>query len=174
MPVVAGDRLVEFNLPRRHRYGFPILTGLAVVICAGLVVTDSSWETRVPAAATIGLFAWIWATIVAARRARGSAVNAVVLTTEGISSPLFTLEWERVARAWIGSTSPETRGMRALFVEPVRPSDVRMASSGVLAANRWLEARTRRGRLQFLQSSVDLPLEELLDEMEQRAGRRLT
>ena len=170
----AGDMVIQLRVQQRSRYLWSAITGAVVVGCVLTIIFDRSWGTAAFAAVLLGLFAWIWGTEFAARRARGDTVNQLVLTGDGIRSPLFSLDWGSVARVWIGATSAQTGSLRALFIEPLRASDVQWARSRTIGVSRWLTAKMGQPQLRVLQANVDLPLEQLLAEMERRAGRSLT
>jgi hypothetical protein len=73
------------------------------------------------------------------------------LTDEGISSPTFSLSWDRIQRVWIGP-----RGV--LNIEPIEASDIR-----------WRRSRLFRPRaIRIPAARVSWPLEELVAEIEQR------
>jgi hypothetical protein len=169
--VPTDDLVIPVRVPREYRWLWPIVSVAVVVGAAVLLAFDRSVAAIVAAVLLIGSIAWIWATNLDGRRARGNAPNQLVLSADGIRSPVFSLPWEGINRVWIGTTS--AGGLRALFIAPVRSSDVRWSSSKMIRANRWLTERLDQTPIQLLQVHMDIPLERLVAEMEKRAGRKL-
>ncbi len=50
----------------------------------------------------------------------------ITATGDGLRSPLWALDWERVDRMWIGETP---HGLKALNIEPVQEADIRRPRS---------------------------------------------
>lgn len=167
------DLVVPLVVPAKYRYGFPAMSLAVAIGCVAAIVLDVSLEALIWASVTLAIFAWIWGSMFAMRRARRGAARGLVLTRDGIRSPFFSLDWERVAGIRIGATSARTGSLPALFIAPIRREDVRLAKSAALRANRWIDDVTGHRELRVLQVNVEMPLEELASKMEARAGRPL-
>lgn len=123
-------------------------------------------------AVTIALLGWIWASALVARRVGGGDALQLVATREGISSPLWSLRWDRVQSISIGE-SP-AGGRRALFIDPIQPADVQLPPSRILRLNRLLSRWTEDGRITILEGNIDRPIEQLMLDLERQARRELT
>ncbi len=88
---------------------------------------------------------------------------------------MWSLDWDRVSAMWIGNT---LSGQRAILIEPIRPSDIRGPESKALAVSKTVSRAfsalfTPKApeQVMLLQANVDRPLEQLLSELEAKAGR---
>lgn len=174
MQASGSDIVLDVRVPQKYRYLWPAITVAVLAVAILMVIFDRSWVVITLAAMTVGVFVWINVSFATAIRARRGAANQLALTAEGLRSPLFSLDWEMINHVWIGETSAQTGSLRALFIEPSQPSDIRWVQSRMIGANRWISEKVGHGQLQVLQMSIEMPLEQLVSEMERRAGRRLT
>ncbi|HSS80795.1 MAG TPA: hypothetical protein VLK24_06320 [Gaiellaceae bacterium] len=147
-----------------------------MALSIALIVFVRSIESLVAAGWLLAILAWIWITTLVERRLTGGAPRELVVTTEGIRGPLWSLRWERVRSIRIGRTHAQTGSQLALLIESMSPPDVELHISPVLRFNARLNARFSRGHawVLVLQAHVDQPLDQLLGELEAYAGRDLS
>ena len=110
---------------------------------------------------------WGVALIVAGRRARGSRPLEILVTDRELVSPLWRLAWDRVADVSIQSSAVGP----TLVVEPIRRSDIELRGSRIFAWSAWLNNVLRMRQISIPQRVVQEPLERVLDQLEQKAGR---
>lgn len=168
----AEERLViPLRSPPLMRLLFALLSfgsGVGLVVW---IVRSHSGVSIVEGGLGIGILIWGWGTLLAARRARGGAPLQIVATREGISTPLWSINWDQVKRIWIGPMP--SRLLRGLHIEPKRPTDIVWASARVLKFNTRLGDAMKMAPIQIPQTGFDRPLEEILRDLEGIAGRPL-
>ena len=167
-----GEQLViPLSAARRTRLAF---AGASVAVSLGSaiwIVVSPSWASIIYGGFTIAAFGWVWGTRLAARRARGNAPVQIVATSQGLSSPFWSLDWNRVNRIWI---SPTASGkLQALNIEPIQPGDVTWTRSKTLRFNARIGHAMNMPPLQIFQANVDRPLEELASDFQRLARRKL-
>src|SRR5688572_29928780 len=171
LTVTSADEqiVIPLRATRRARFQF---AALSVVLTVGSV----TWIALSPSRATIiyggfmiAALAWVWATRLAARRARGNAPLEIMATREGISSPLWSIAWNRVDRIWIGPTA--WGRLQALHIEPMRPADVDWSRSKAMRFNARVSDAMKMAPIQIPQENADRPLQELAVDL-QRVARR--
>lgn len=125
-------------------------------------------------------FGWVWLSRLADRRARGGAALEIVATSQGLTSPLWSIDWDRVAGMWIGpsavgawSGGKAAHKLQALHIEPMRPEDLHMVDSKTLRLNARVGDAMRLSSTQILQVNVDRPLAELESQLRSISGRSL-
>ena len=166
------DLVIPLKVRARDRFGWSAITAALVVGAVVWIIVSHSLLSITWGSAMIALLGWIWATTFVARRlGRGSAPQLVV-TREAISSPAWSLRWDRVQSISIGRTADGSH--RALFIEPIRPSDVQVPASSILRVNRLLAQVAGNGRIAILEVNIDCPVEQLMLDLERRAGRELS
>jgi hypothetical protein len=167
----AEPLVIPLRAARRTRIFFAAASIAFTVGPAIWIVVSRSWSAIIYGGFAIVAFTWVWLSRLSARRARHGAPLAIVATSEGISSPLWSLDWSRVSRIWIGDTSG---GLPALNIEPMRREDVELKTrSRALRLNARLGEAMNMPALQILQANVDRPLEELARDFERLARRAL-
>jgi hypothetical protein len=168
----AERLLIPLRVARRTQIFFAIASIVFTVGPAIWMMVSPSWSSIVYGGFSILAFALVWWTRVSARRARRGAPVAIIATSEGISSPLWSLDWSRISRIWIGTT--RASGVPALNIEPMRQEDVKLkARSHALRLNARLGEAMNVPPLQIFQANVDRPLEELAGDFERLARRPL-
>jgi hypothetical protein len=140
---------------------FPI-GGIALV-----VLGRDSWTSVLIGAAVTALGLWIWLTVLSTHNV-GRSVE-IVATDQGISSPLWSISWDAVARVYVR----HTRYGPLLSIETRRPQDLRLKGNRVLEFNAFLSRLIRSPAISLPLQSLDRPVDELLGELELRAGRPL-
>ena len=89
------------------------------------------------------------------------------MTDHELVTPVWRLAWDRVANVSIQSSAAGP----ALIIEPVRTSDIDFGGSRILACNAWLNNALRMRQISLPQRAFQQPLEDVLDQLEQKAGR---
>ena len=141
-----------------------------VIGAAVWVFADPSILSGGFALLTIAVVGWSWLLMFAVRRLAVKGRLRVVATREAVSSPLWTLRWDRVSAVSIGAVG----GNRALFIEPIRASDVQPGPSRIIRLNRQMSQLFENGRITILEANIDRPVEQLALDLERQAGRELT
>ncbi len=163
--------VVPLHKPRWAAWSFS-------AISVGVAGASICWMVLAPSLRSVffgilglGSFVGVWATVMAARRTRGAAPLEIVATSEGLRSPIWELDWDRVDRMWIGP-SPSGR-IRVLNIEPLQPGDIRRPRSATLRFNALAANAMNMPAIQIPQANVDRPLEELANQLEEKAARPL-
>jgi len=107
------------------------------------------------------------ALVLAGRRARGSRPLEILVTNRELITPVWRLAWDRVANVSIQSSVAGP----ALIIEPVRSRDIDFGGSRIFAYNAWLNNALRIRHISLPQRAFQQPLEDVLDQLEQKAGR---
>jgi len=141
-----------------------------MVAAVALITLDRSWQGIFWGLLLLGSLVAIWITILAARRTRRGAPMEITATRDGLRSPLWALDWERVERMWIGDTQA---GLRALSIEPLQEADIRRSPSTALSLSAIAGNAMNIPAIQILEANVELPLEEIAARFEEKAGRQL-
>jgi hypothetical protein len=166
----ADERLViPLSVPRRVDAAFAGLSIVFVVGSAVWISVSPSWKSIVYGGGMIGAFAWVWATRLVVRRVGRTAPLQIVATSHGLSSPFWSIDWDRVARMWIGPT--KAGRLMALNIEPMRAEDVNWIQSKTLRLNARVGDAMNMPAIQILQINVDRPLDELDAQLRSIAGR---
>ena len=164
--------VIPLHAEARTRFLFVVVSIVFTVGSAIWIGLSPSWASIVYGGLLIVGFSWIWLTRMAASRARHGEPLQLVATSDGVSSFLWSLDWNRVAGIWIGPTA--AGGLEALHIEPMRPEDVRWkAPSKILRVNARLGGAMNMAPLQIPQANVDRPLEDLASDLERLARRPL-
>jgi hypothetical protein len=159
---------IPLQVKTGHRYAWMGITAVWLAGALAWTVVRPSVASVAFGIVTIGLLAWIWAFVFAMRRC---VAPRLVVTREAISSPQGTLRWDRVQSLSIGTTPAGS--LRALFIEPIQPSDVQLPPSRILRLNRLFSEWAEGGRLTVLEANLDRPVEQLMLDLEPQAGREL-
>jgi hypothetical protein len=166
----ADERLViPLSVPRRVDAAF---AGVSIVFVVGSLTWISlspSWPSIVYGGGMVGALAWVWATRLAVQRVSGAGPLQIVATSHGLSSPFWSIDWDRVARMWIGPT--KAGRLMALNIEPMRANDVNWIQSKTLRLNARVGDAMNMPAIQILQVNVDRPLAELESQLRLIAGR---
>jgi len=137
-----------------------------VLGAAAAMVFAPSFETITIGSFLIGSLGWVWSLILSTRRAARGASLDILATREGLSSSLWSLEWSRVDRI-DQVTDPDGR-LVELWIEPIRPDDVRWATR-VLHWNDRVNHRFGHPSIKIMQKLVDRPLPEILVDLQRLA-----
>jgi hypothetical protein len=171
-PGGATDQLViPLHVPRWGRLSWPVLSSILGFGSVVWIVLSPSWPSILYGGLMIASLVWVWATRVAARRARGDQPPQIIATRTGISSPVWAITWDRVSRVWIGPIAGG--GIQALHIETFRPEDVRWAKSKTVRLNARASRSARMAPIQIPQVNVDRPLSAIAADFERLAGRAL-
>jgi hypothetical protein len=157
--------VIPLQLPRRQMRRLVGITVLLPVGAVAIFATDPSSTNALYGGLAILFLAVIWAVLLLGRGGR----QELVATHTGISSPKFSLDWDRVAELRIGPLSGLAGGHLALWIEPREPSDIHWAESKVLERL----GMTRAASIRIPAQNVDRPLEQLVAQLETQAGRPL-
>lgn len=144
-----------------------LVLALVPVGAAVWIAVEQSWEAIIIGGLLLVMSGWGVALIVAGRRARGSRVLEILVTDRELVSPLWRLAWDRVADVSIQSSAAGP----TLVVEPIHRSDVELRGSKIFAWSAWLNNVLRMRQISIPQRVVQEPLERVLDQLEQKAGR---
>ena len=166
----TDDFVVPLRAPRWARWTFPAISAVLMVAAVALITLDRSWQGIFWGLLLLGSLVAIWITILAARRTRRGAPMEITATRDGLRSPLWALDWERVERMWIGDTQA---GLRALSIEPLQEADIRRSPSTALSLSAIAGNAMNIPAIQILEANVELPLEEIAARFEEKAGRQL-
>ena len=115
--------IVPLRVPARARLVFPIASVVLVVVCVVWMAVEPSWEAFLVGGLLIGCLAWVWGLKFTLRERRAGAAQ-LTLTNESLTSPAFTLSWDRIESVRIGYTHAQAGHLRALYIEPFRAADV--------------------------------------------------
>jgi hypothetical protein len=162
------ELVVPFRVPRRYSVRMGAFATAFVGGWAAVMAADPSWEAAAVGGLLFAGIAWVGGTMsVLSRRPK-----QIVLTSSSLTTPGYTIDWERVANARVTTTSASTGALPSLVIEPYASTDVRWTSR-FLRLNGRVSDLFGMGALHILQPNVDRPLEALLAQMEERAGRSL-
>jgi hypothetical protein len=163
---------IPLHAAARTRALFVIFSIAFTVGSAIWIGLSPSWGSIVYGGLLIVVFSWLWLTRMAARRARRGEPLQLVATSDGVSSFLWSLDWNRVAGIWIGPTA--AGGVEALHIEPIRTEDIRWKTpSKILRVNARLGGTMNMAPLQIPRANVDRPLEDIASDLERLARRPL-
>lgn len=155
----------------RDRYRWSAVSLVLLLGSIAWIAASPSWMSIVWGGVLIVLLAWIWATMLVAKRLGGGVPHQLVVTRQAISSPFWSLRWDRVRGVWIGHTPAGS--LRALFIEPLQASDVELPSSRLLRLNRMLSERGHSAALTILEANIDRSVEQLMLDLERQTKREL-
>jgi hypothetical protein len=144
-----------------------VLLALVPVGAALWIAVEQSWEAIVIGGLLLVVSGWGIALGLAGRRARGSRPLEILVTDHELVTPVWRLAWDRVANVSIQSSAAGP----ALIIEPVRTSDIDFGGSRILACNAWLNNALRMRQISLPQRAFQQPLEDVLDQLEQKAAR---
>jgi len=144
-----------------------VVLALVPVGAAVWIGVEQSWEAIIIGGLVLVLSGWGVALIVAGRRARGSQPLEILVTDRELVSPVWRLAWDRVAHVSIqsGAAGP------TLVVEPIRRSDIELRGSRIFVWSAWVNKALRMRQISIPQRVVQEPLERVLVQLEQKAGR---
>jgi hypothetical protein len=152
-----------YTPPARQRLmlaGVPVLAVVAIVVMRSLFAI-------VLGALMLVLSVWFVAILLVDRRVRAGRSNGIVVTREGLRAPGWSLAWDRVA----GVTVQSRTGGPALVIEPYRSSDIERAPSWFLGLNARANDVFRLPQIMIPLRILERPLEEVLRQLEEKAGR---
>src|SRR4029078_8793524 len=95
----------------------------------------------------------------------------IVATREGLRSPAWELDWERVDRMRVGYVADGR--LKALLIDPRTRGDIRRPKSVALRLNSLASNAMRMSEIRILEANVDMPLEDIAAKFERLAGRSL-
>jgi hypothetical protein len=128
---------------------------------------EQSWVAIIIGGVLLVMSGWSVALIVASRRARGSQALEILVNDRELASPVWRLAWDRVAHVSIQSSAAGP----TLVVEPIRRSDIELRGSRIFAWSAWLNDVLRIRQISIPWRVVQEPLQHVLDQLEQKAGR---
>ena len=152
---------------------FPAAMLAAAVGVALWIALEPSWNSYIFGGVWLGVSIWFFATLYAIRRASRGKPMQIVATAQGLRSPVWELDWDRVDRIRIGYLTSGGGRVKALFIEPHRGEDVRRPGSDGLWFNSLLSNPFGTHELRILEANVDMPLVVIAAEFERLAGRSL-
>jgi hypothetical protein len=164
--------IVPLRVPARGKIFAPLSVVLVVGFAAWIAAT-LSWQSIVFGGGGIVALVGVWGLMRDVRKARGGAPAQIVATEKGISSPMWSISWDRVARVWIGRSGQQTGNIRVLNIEPFDLSDIERPRSFFYSANLALGRLMGIPPIQIPQMNVDRPLETLLSQLEEKARGKL-
>ena len=168
---MSGDVVtIPLRKPPAAALCFGVISVVAVAGSVAAMVLIRSWQALTLGTLVIVAIVWVWGTVVAVRRARASTRAEIVVSSQGVQTHMWAIDWDRVRRMWIGRSSAGR--LQALMIEPLEPSDVK-SSSRVLKFNFGAGRVMGAPPIQILQVNVDRPLEEIASLFEAKAGRPL-
>jgi hypothetical protein len=165
--------VIKLRSSRRTRVIRHIFWTLVVLSVPGWIAADPATPAFLYGSAITVCLIWILITRRAIRRYAAGTPTEITVTREGLSAPLWSLPWDRVDHAWIASAAGGK--LSTLNVEPRQPDDIqRTPLPRLLKVNVFLGQAMNMSAIQIPQTSVDMPLAELLAVFEAKAGRSLS
>lgn len=157
---------LDLRFPRLLGLNWNIwMPGVLVAFAVGFVLSHDS-QSRIVFGLGFAAMLSVLAIVVWSRHARGGQRNRLSLTTEGLQTPLWRLEWVNIESVAVG----EVAGQRTLDIEPFRLSDI-ATDSRFLALNLRLSELVGKPPIRLPASILDRPIEDAIAAIETAAGR---
>jgi hypothetical protein len=166
--VIDEPLVVPMHIPRIGRLFIPISITSAAGFLAWMAL---DWSLMSAALGIGGLlsFGLIWGLGATNRRVLGGRPMEIVADADGIRTPMWSVRWDRIDRMWIGTTAT----MRTLNIDVADRTSVTRPRSLFYSLAAFIDRLFRLPAIRIPEMNIDRPLDDLLVQLERKAGDRM-